>query len=93
MSKDVWVSGSIWNSGVWEEGIVKKWVSNVKKYKDCFVLDIGANIEQYTMFAAKIGRDFISIEPFEDNILRIQKPAHLENLQNKIKVDKKSCFK
>jgi FkbM family methyltransferase len=45
----------------------------VKKYKDCLVLDIGANIGHYTMFAAKIGRNVVSVEPFEENILRIHK--------------------
>jgi FkbM family methyltransferase len=88
VNKDVWVSGSIWNSGVWEGDIVQKWVTYVKKYKDCLVLDIGANIGQYTMFAAKIGRDVVSVEPFEDNILRIHKASQLENLQGKIKIVK-----
>jgi FkbM family methyltransferase len=39
---------------------------------------------QYTLFAAKLGRNVVSVEPFYDNIIRIHKAARLENLQSKI---------
>ena len=84
LDKDVWLSQQIHYNGIWERNVVEKWISYVQMYKDCFVLDIGANIGQYTMFAAKIGRDVVSVEPFDENIFRIQKAAQLENLQNKI---------
>ena len=88
LKKDVLVSAQIWKNGVWQEKILKKWINTIQNYKNCFVLDIGANIGQYSLFAAKLGRDVISIEPFEDNILRIHKAAQMENLQKKILVIK-----
>jgi len=48
------------------------------------VFDVGAQIGQYTLFSAKIGRKVVTVEPFYDNILRIHKAAGLEKLQNNI---------
>jgi FkbM family methyltransferase len=39
---------------------------------------------QYSLFAAKMGRRVISVEPFHDNILRLHKAAKLENLTDNI---------
>jgi FkbM family methyltransferase len=47
-------------------------------------LDVGSNLGQYALYAAKIGRDVIAVEPFHDNILRIHKAAKTENIANKI---------
>jgi FkbM family methyltransferase len=41
---------------------------------------------QYTLFAAKLGRNVVSVEPFYDNIIRIHKAARLENLDTKIRL-------
>ena len=59
-------------------------MEKVKEIPDCLVLDVGANIGQYSLFAAKYGCDVVAIEPFQDNILRIHKAANLEKIQNKI---------
>ncbi len=48
------------------------------------VIDLGAQIGQYSLFAAKMGRDVIAIEPFFDNLLRIHKAAFLEKTHTKI---------
>ena len=45
---------------------------------------MGANIGQYSLFAAKMGHDVVIVEPFEDNILRIHKAVYLEYLQDRI---------
>jgi len=47
-------------------------------------MDVGAQIGEYTLFAAKMGRDVLTVEPFFDNIIRIHKAATQENIQNKI---------
>lgn len=38
----------------------------------------------YTLFAAKMGHQVVSVEPFYDNILRIHKSAYLEKTVNRI---------
>lgn len=54
------------------------------KHPYTLVFDIGSNIGQYTLFAAKLGHDVISVEPFFENIRRIHKAAFLESIQDKI---------
>ena len=56
------------------------------------VIDIGTNIGLYTLFSSKLGRDVLSVEPFEDNILRLHKAVKLEGLENKITLLKNVVF-
>lgn len=81
---DVYVSGSIRTSGIWEAQVIESFMKSLIDCVDCLIFDIGANIGQYSLFAAKLGRKVISVEPFYDNILRIHKAASLENISNKI---------
>jgi FkbM family methyltransferase len=48
------------------------------------VIDIGANLGQYSLYAASFGRSVIAIEPFYDNYIRLHKSAILTNVTNKI---------
>lgn len=51
---------------------------------ETLIIDIGAHVGQYTLFAAKLGRKVLTIEPFYPNILRIHKAISIEKAQNKI---------
>jgi FkbM family methyltransferase len=84
VDKDIWVSQNIWTNGYWEPNILGKFLSACDICSECLVLDIGANIGQYSLFAARLGRDVVAVEPFHDNILRIHKAARAQNIQNKI---------
>lgn len=75
--KDVHVSGSILNLGAWEDHVLRPFIKYVSNHSDWLVIDIGAQIGQYTLYAAKMGRKVIAIEPFHDNIQRIHKAATL----------------
>jgi FkbM family methyltransferase len=48
------------------------------------VIDVGANIGLYTLFAAKVGRDVLCVEPFEDNVLKLHKSVKLQNFETQI---------
>jgi FkbM family methyltransferase len=48
------------------------------------VIDVGAQIGIYSLFAAKMGHSVVAVEPFEDNVVRIHKAAYLENITDKI---------
>ena len=50
------------------------------------VLDFGAQIGQYSLFAASMGRKVLTVEPFYDNIVRLHKAAAAENIQDNIKL-------
>ena len=49
----------------------------------CFSLSLNI-LGQYTLHAAKMGHQVISIEPFYENIIRIHKASFLENTKDKI---------
>ncbi|CAF1009456.1 unnamed protein product, partial [Brachionus calyciflorus] len=55
LSKDVFVSKTIWKSGVWERDMVEKFNDILKANPEFLVFDVGAQIGQYTLFAAKMG--------------------------------------
>jgi FkbM family methyltransferase len=58
----------------------------VKKYYNFVIVDVGAHVGQYSLFAAQMGRKVISIEPFYNNILRLHKAAKLAHIDDKITV-------
>ena len=84
LKKDSYVSSAIWNNGVWEEDIVTTVLQYLINNPDCIFLDIGAQIGEYSLYAAKLGRKVLTVEPFYDNIIRIHKAAKSENLGNQI---------
>ena len=45
---------------------------------------MGANIGQFSLYAAKLGRQVLAVEPFIDSAYRIHKAAFIENLQDRI---------
>lgn len=81
---DMHVSGSVWKNGIWEGHIVEKFLNFLSKDKDTLAIDVGSHIGIFTLFAAKMGRDVLSIEPFHENIIRIHKAAKIEKLTNRI---------
>jgi len=56
----------------------------VNKNPEWLVFDLGAQIGQYTLFAAKMGSKVVTVEPFYENIIRIHKASTLEKLQDRI---------
>jgi FkbM family methyltransferase len=56
------------------------------RLKDAIVIDVGAHIGQFSLFAAKIGRNVVAIEPFYDNIIRFHKAVAEEDLQSQIRL-------
>ena len=56
----------------------------VNSHPDHLVIDIGAQIGQYSLFAAKLGRKVVAVEPFFDNLLRIHKAASIEGTSDQI---------
>ncbi|RMZ95584.1 hypothetical protein BpHYR1_050626 [Brachionus plicatilis] len=83
-SKDIHVSGSVWKKGIWEGHIVEKFLKILIQDPECLAIDIGSNIRIFTLYAAKIGRDVLSIEPFYENIIRLHKAATIEKLAHRI---------
>ena len=49
ITKDGWVSSSIWKYGVWEENIVTNVLYSLSKNPESLFLDIGAQVGEYTV--------------------------------------------
>ncbi|CAF1043424.1 unnamed protein product [Brachionus calyciflorus] len=84
LTEDKHVSGAIWNHGVWEGEIMNNFMNLIFKNPDWLIFDIGAQVGQYSLFSAKLGRNVIAMEPFYDNVLRINKAVRIEGIGNKI---------
>lgn len=75
------VSGQLKAHGLWEPNNVRTFIKALQESPDANVIDIGANIGLYTLIAAKHNRTVIAVEPMHDNVIRIHKAAHLEQVQ------------
>jgi FkbM family methyltransferase len=78
------VSGQLKQHGLWEPSIVRSFIRQMKETKDANFIDIGSNIGLYSLIAAKYNRSVLSVEPLYENVIRMHKAAHLENIQNRI---------
>jgi FkbM family methyltransferase len=56
----------------------------INKHPGYIVIDVGAHLGQYTLFAAKLGSNVIAVEPFHANLLRIHKAVSINRLHSKI---------
>ncbi|CAF1080815.1 unnamed protein product, partial [Brachionus calyciflorus] len=79
-----YTSYKISTEGIKEEELVSSFLEVLNKTKNCLAIDIGTHVGLFTLFAAKLGKQVISVEPFHDNIIRLQKGAELENIRDKI---------
>jgi FkbM family methyltransferase len=78
------VSGTIRNHGFWEGHVLIPFMNYLYENPDWLFIDAGANIGQYTLFAARLGTNVVAIEPYHPNIQRIHKAAFTEKTFKKI---------
>ena len=69
----MYISDNLESAGVWEEYIVAEVGDLLSRDPDLHLIDAGANIGVYSLYAAKLGRKVVAVEPFMDNVLRLQK--------------------
>lgn len=86
--QDTYLSRGLRTNFVWEgelQGMIKALFSD---YPEATFLDLGSNIGVHSLFAAglKDTVQVLAVEPFPKNVIRIHKAAHLNNVQNRIKV-------
>ncbi|CAF1003698.1 unnamed protein product [Brachionus calyciflorus] len=84
LTDDQHVSGAIWNHGIWEGPIMQKYMDLISNNPDWLIFDIGAQVGQYSLFSAQLGRNVIAVEPFFDNVLRINKAVRTEGFGHRI---------
>lgn len=84
LKKDIYISHSIKTYGGWELHLVRIFMNALSSNKDFQVLDFGAQLGQFSLFAAKLGRKVVAVEPFYHNYIRIHKSAQLESTVDNI---------
>ena len=66
---DKLVSKAVRDGGVWERGVLTMVLRALSKLPSSSVLiDGGANVGEYTVMAAALGREVVAVEPMVDNI-------------------------
>ncbi|CAF1539288.1 unnamed protein product [Adineta ricciae] len=78
--RDIYVSGTIVSQKIWEENFVTKFVTILNKYPEYAMIDVGANIGVYTLYALALHRPTISVECYKPNIERIVRASQIENV-------------
>lgn len=75
---DKHISRELKERGMWEPTNIRSFLNLLNDLNDTNVIDIGANIGVYTLFAAKLGRHVIAVEPLHENLNRLHKAAQIE---------------
>ena len=84
--EDVFISGSILEGVPWEKAVVDVFQRLLKSHPDLGVIDVGANIGQYTLLSAAMGRPVVALEPYMPHIRMLHTALVLNSLQNKVKL-------
>ena len=70
--EDHWVSKYILQYGTWEPGLsITIKILQEQADQDILFLDIGANLGIHSLYAAKLGYRVVSIEPQENNLIKV----------------------
>ena len=83
--QDVFVSATLTRGDVWEQHIVKRFQKVLQLHHNICVLDIGANIGQYSLIAANMGHQVLAVEPYLPSLKRFHKAIAKGGLSSKIK--------
>ena len=75
---DKHISRELKERGMWEPTNIRSFLNLLNDLNDTNVIDVGANIGVYSLFAAKLGRNVIAVEPLHENLNRLHKAAQLE---------------
>ncbi|CAF0776336.1 unnamed protein product [Adineta steineri] len=91
--RDKYVSGAYGDSiSIWEEKQVTRILQLLIRHPHLHLIDIGANIGTYTMYAASLGRFVLAIDCFAPNIIRLRRSIQLMNLFNQVVLIQNAIF-
>ncbi|ESP05590.1 hypothetical protein LOTGIDRAFT_152447 [Lottia gigantea] len=81
---DTMVSSHVIDHSTWEKKQLEIMGMILNQNKNMQVVDIGCNIGIYTLFASKMGRRVIAVDPLESNLQLLQKSIVLGQYQDKV---------
>ena len=74
------ISEYLYRTGVWEEKLVKNMVQVLSMHSELIFMDIGCNIGVYTLSAAMLGRQVISLDANYENLEMLSRSLTLGQL-------------
>ena len=84
--QDIHVSRALRLGGMFEGHVVSVFQQALRRDSHLGVLDIGANLGIYSLTAAAMGRQVLSVEPLQSNFKRFHKSIKLNHFENLITV-------
>ena len=86
VKNDKYVSNELKKHGTWETPNFKVFFDHLTSDPDIGLIDLGGQLGSYALTAAKHGRQVVSIDPLEENILRFCKSVQENNFQKEITI-------
>ncbi|XP_041361380.1 uncharacterized protein LOC121377456 isoform X2 [Gigantopelta aegis] len=86
VKNDMYVSNELKKHGTWETPNFKVFFDHLTSDPEIGLIDLGGQLGSYALTAAKLGRQVVSIDPLEQNILRFCKSVQENNFQDKITI-------
>ncbi|XP_045179513.2 uncharacterized protein LOC123539099 [Mercenaria mercenaria] len=86
LDKDAWVSKDIHNTGQWEPLVTQTIYDVLNQGRKMTFIDIGANMGYFSLLAASIGHDVVSVEPWDQHIQKLVHSIHINKFENKITI-------
>jgi FkbM family methyltransferase len=84
ITEDVHISLSIKQGKLWEQDIMAVYRELLSRDRQLGVIDIGANIGQYSLFAAAMGHSVVSVEARKLHIEMLAEASQISHLENKL---------
>ncbi|XP_050403582.1 uncharacterized protein LOC126819509 [Patella vulgata] len=81
---DSMISAALVTHSTWEAEHLEAMETLFKRNKSIALVDLGCNIGVYTIFAAKLGRKVIAVDPVESNLQLLDKSLKLGKLRDKV---------
>ena len=84
LKQDRSISGTIARGTVWESWIVDQMRHALRQDPSMGLLDIGANIGQYSLIAGKMGHQVVAVEALQRHVSMLHKSIQLNNIQDNV---------
>ncbi|XP_059147682.1 uncharacterized protein LOC131935306 isoform X2 [Physella acuta] len=91
--EDVWISGAIQGNRLWEDDLMTYMMKVLREHPNMQLVDLGANVGEYTLMAASLGRHVVAVDILDSNIQLLQHSLKLSNLSHLVTVVKNAIYR
>lgn len=82
--QDIFISKSLQSSGLWEPKMTKLFQQALRQTESVTVIDVGANVGYFSLYAAALGHHAVAIEPVNRNVQKLAQAIHINKFQPNI---------